>query len=193
MYGAICSTCSSGSDETSQRVWVGLGLPGQHLHLARVVDAQLLVARQGARPRLGVLLRPVVVGVEADLHLDHAVHARHVAAGLLGALGEARQERLGVQLLALAAGADEAVADAPGEAGGGRSGGGDVDRHRVLRPVVDGRLVGLEELAIEGDEVLGPQLLDQRDRLAQPGEALALLGPVDSDRDLDDRLDADAG
>ena len=67
-------------------------------------------------------------------------------------------------------------------------GGGDVDRHGVLRPVVDGRLVGLEELAVEGHEVLGPQLLDQRDRLAQPGEALALLGPVDADRDLVHRL-----
>ena len=52
----------------------------QPLHLARILDAHLLLAGQRQRgPDLGVLHRPGAVGVEADLHLDHPVDAWRVA------------------------------------------------------------------------------------------------------------------
>ena len=88
-----------------------------------------------------------------------------------------RQEGLGVQLRALAGGADEAVADPPGEARRGRPGGRDVDRDGLVGPVVDRRVVGPVVLALEADELLAEQLLDQRHRLLEPGEPLRLLRP----------------
>ena len=168
-------------------VRVRLGLLGRDLHVARVVDAHLLLAgeREG-RPDLRVLHRPAEVGVEGDLHLDHPVHRGRVAAGLLRALGQGRQERLGVQLRALAAGADEAVREPPGEAGGGRARGRDVDRHGLVRLVVDRRLVGAVVLALEVDELRAGrrERLDELHGLPEAREPLALLGPVDPDRDL---------
>ncbi len=71
---AICSTCSSGSPRPASAARRCPRRPWPAFHLARVVDAHLLLARQRERgPVLGVLHRPGAVGVEADLHLDHPV------------------------------------------------------------------------------------------------------------------------
>ena len=94
-----------------------------------------------------------------------------------GALGQVREQLL-VQLLLLAARGDEAVADAPGELGGERPRGGDVDRHRLVGPVVDRRSVGPVVLALEGDALVGPEAADQLDRLRQPQPALLRARPL---------------
>ena len=104
------------------------------------------------------------------------------------ALVERRQEGVGVELLALARRADEAVADPAGEPRGGRPGGRDVDRDRLVGPVVDRGVVRLVELALEGDELLLEQPVDQGDRFPQAREPLLLVRPVDPDRDLVQRL-----
>ena len=142
------------------------------------------------RPDLGVLHRPGEVGVEGHLHLDHPVDRRGIAARLLGALGERGQEGVGVQLGALAAGADEPVAEASREPRRGGARGGDVDRQRLVGLVVHRGLVGPEEGAVEVDDLRtrGRERLDELDRLAEPGESLGLLGPVDAHRDLVHRL-----
>ena len=150
-YVAICSTCSSGVGR-HQPASVGDVLDGlrQPLHLARVLDADLLLAGecQGG-PDLGVLHRPRAIGVEADLHLDHPAETAGIAPGLRGTLLDGGQERLGVQLRPLARGADEPVADPPGKPRRGRPRGRDVDRDRLVRPVVDRGVVGPVVLALE--------------------------------------------
>ena len=97
--------------------------------------------------------------------------------GLADALGDARHQRLGVEVPLLAAGADEAVAGAAGIARHHGAGGGDIDRDLLVGPVVDRGLLGLVVLALEGDALLAPQLADQGHRLAHAGEALLELGP----------------
>src|SRR5690606_32746844 len=95
-----------------------------------------------------------------------------------------RQQRLSVELTPLAARADEAVAHAAGEAGGHRAGSRDVDRHLLLGTVVDRRLVGAVVVALEGDALVLPQLLDEGHGLTQAAEALLAGRPLDAQRDL---------
>jgi hypothetical protein len=160
-------------------------LRGEALHLAWVVDPHLRLARQRERgPDAAVLQGPFAVAVVRDLDLDHLLDRIRRSAGLLDALGDGRQQRLRVELHPLARGADEAVGDATGEAGRGRTGSGNPHLYRPARLVVDHRLVGLEELAVKGDELFGPELLDQLRRLLEPGEALLLIGPLDAERHL---------
>ena len=106
-------------DEACVRA-VGGGV-GEALHLDRVLDAALLLGRQRERgppaARVEGELGVVVVG---DLDLDELRKRRGVAAGLLGALGEIREQLL-VELLLLAARRDEAVTDAAGQLRGQRS------------------------------------------------------------------------
>ena len=83
-----------------------------------------------------------------------------------------------VQLLALAGGADEAVARAACVLGHLGSARGDVDRDAALGHVVDRGALGLVVLALEVDPVAEPQLAHQPDRLAQPRVALLELGPL---------------
>ena len=78
-------------------------------------------------------------------------------------------------------GEDEPVADPAGESGCGRPRGGDVDRDRLVGLVVDRRVVGPVVLALEGDELLLEQPMDQGHRLAQAGKTLLLVGPLDAD------------
>ena len=90
--------------------------------------------------------------------------------------------QFGVELRVLAAGADEPLGDLARHRRRERAGGGDPDRHLVLGLVVDRRVLGAIELALEGDPVLGPQFVDQRDRLAQPVAPLLGARPFDADR-----------
>src|SRR5512133_2543986 len=80
------------------------------LELDRIVDVLLGLGRQRERrPERAVPAGRGEVRVVRELDLDHALERRRVAARLAGALGEGRQERLGVELARLAAGLDEAV------------------------------------------------------------------------------------
>ena len=79
-------------------------------------------------------------------------------------------------------------AEAAGEAGGGRPRGGDVDRHGLRRLVVDRRVMGAVVLALESRPLAAPERLDQLHGLPQAREPLALLGPVDADGHLVERL-----
>ena len=84
---------------------------GQPFHLHRILDRHLLLGRQRQRrPMARVLQRPLAVGVERDLHLDHAVvfrrRVRRPAASPSSTFGSS----VSVYSFArLAAGADEAV------------------------------------------------------------------------------------
>ncbi len=91
-------------------------------------------------------------------------------------------DQVGVELRVLAAGADEALGDLAGHRRGKRTGGGDPDRHLLLGLVVDRRAFGAIELALEADPVLGPQFVDQRDRLAQPVAPFLGARPFDAAR-----------
>jgi hypothetical protein len=48
--------------------------------------------------------------------------------------------------------------------------------------------VGPEELALERHELLGEELVDQLGGLLEPGETFLLLGPLDAEWDLVERL-----
>ncbi len=66
---------------------------------------------------------------------------------------------------------------------------GDVDRHRLLGPVVDHRVDEGVVLALGADRLLGPQRAHHLHGLAQPGEALLELRPLPpGDGDLVERL-----
>ena len=86
-------------------------------------------------------------------------------------------------------GADEAVADAAGELGRQRAGRGDVDRHGLLGPVVDRGAAQLVVVALEVDALLGPELLDDLDRLGHLQPPLLAAGELAAgDRRLVHRL-----
>src|SRR5205814_10301783 len=59
---------------------------------------------------------------------------------------------------------------------------GNPDRHLLLWLVIDRRAFGAIELALEADPVLGPQFVDQIDRLAQPVTSLLGARPFDAAR-----------
>ena len=162
---------------------------GEALHLDRVLDALLLLGRERQRgPPVGVLEGALAVAVVGDLELDHPPQRGRIAPGLPGAGGEVGEQLL-VQRGVLAAGADEAVAGAPRELRRERPGCGDVDRHRLLGPVVDGRALGLVVLAVEVDALLAPEPADQLDRLRQPQPPLLAAGErAAGDRRLVHRL-----
>ena len=161
---------------------VGLVLDrlGALLQLAGVLDAGLVLGRQRQRyPELGVLHRPCAVVVVGDLHLDRLHDPVVVPACLLSTFPDRRQKLLGVELHALPRGADEPVRNAAGEACRHLAGGADVDRHRPgRRLVVERHVAGLEVLALEGDEVLLPQLAHQLHRFPEAAEADLELGPL---------------
>ena len=118
------------------------------------------------------------IGVVGDLDLDHPVDVVGVLARRLGALPHRGDQLVLVELLALARGADEAVACAAGVLGHLRPARGDVDRNAALGHVVDRGALGLVVLAVEVDAVAEPQLAHQPDRLAQPRVALLELRPL---------------
>src|SRR5699024_10922268 len=109
--------------------------------------------------------------------LDHLVDRPGVALGLGGALGHGRHQLVGVELRALAGGADEAVAGPARVAGDHGPAGRDVDGDLTVGHVVDRRTDGAVVLAVEVDPVPAPQLAHQPDRFAQPREALLERGP----------------
>src|SRR5205814_9848078 len=49
------------------------------------------------------------------------------------------------------------------------------------RPVVDRGVLRVVVLPVEVDRLLGPQLADEPDRLAQPRETLLVVGPLDAE------------
>ena len=109
-------------------------------------------------------------------------------AGLLGALAYRGQQRVGVELGTLAGRGDVAVALASRVTRGGRPGAGEVDRHLLLGPVVDRRLVGAVVVALERDPLLRPQLADQPDGLTEARETFLAVRPFDAERHLVHRL-----
>ncbi len=142
---------------------------GQPLHLARVLDAHLLFRGQGERrPMPRVLHRPLRIGVERDLDLDHPFEITARPPRPLEALLDFRKQCLAIERIPFAARADEAVPDLAGHRRRSRARCGDPDRHRLLRAVINRRRQGAVILALERDAFLGPQLPDQGDRLAQP-------------------------
>jgi hypothetical protein len=151
---------------------------GQALHLHRVLDAFLLLGRERQRgPPVGGLLGDLGIAVVGDLDLDHALDRLVVAAHLLGALADV-VEQVDVELRVLARRADEAVADAAGELGRERARRRDVDRHGLVRPVVDRGAAQLVVVALEVDALLGPQQLDDVDRLGHLQPALLAAGEL---------------
>ena len=148
-------------------------------HLHRVLHRHLFLGRQRQRgPVAGVFQGARAVGVEGDLDLDHPVVVRLGSAAGGDALQHVRQQGFGVKLGGLAAGADQAVAAAAGIFGDHGAGGGNVDRHHLLGPVIDRGVLGLVELAFEAHPLLAPQPAHQGDGFAQAGEALLEVGPV---------------
>ena len=159
-----------GDDEAVVRL-VGVFV-GDPFHLDRIVDPRfLLVGQPQRRPQLAGLEGDLDVAVVGDLDLDHLADLVRVPLGFLRALGEVR-DQFAVEVRVFAAGRDEAVAAPPRQFGRQRARGGDVDRHRLVRFVVDRRPHRFVVLALEVDPLLAPQLLDQFDRL---GEAPAPL------------------
>ena len=179
-----------GGDDPAARDLLDRQRVARAAHLDRVLEPGLLVGRERERrPEARVLQRPLGVGVVGELDLDHAVDRVRLALGLLEPLGDGRQQLLLVQLHALAAGADEAVAGAAGVARDLRAARRDVDRDRRVGAVVDGGLDGLVVVALEADALALPQRAHQPHRLAQPAEALLELRPLDAgDGDLVHRL-----
>ena len=117
------------------------------------------------------------VAVERDFQFDHVIVGLRARPGGGQSFGDLGQQRLGIELPLLAAGADEAVARPAGVAGDQGAGGGDIDRHLGCRAIVDGGLRGTIVLALEAHPLLAPQRADQGHRLAHPGEALLELRP----------------
>src|SRR6202011_1344452 len=99
------------------------------------------------------------------------------APGALQALVDLGQQGVAIKCGTLAAGADEPLGEFARHRRRSWSRGGDPDRHRLLRAVIDCRPDGPVILAFEGDPLLGPQPPHQQDRLAPPGPPLAEAGP----------------
>ena len=146
---------------------------GEPLHLARVLDAIFSsgVRASAAQWRVSSIAR-FEVGVERDLDLDHPLEIAARPPRPLEALLDLRKQCLAIELIALAAGADEAVADLgrPSAAAAGPEAAIQIGTG-LLRAVVYRSLLGSVILALEGDALLGPQPPDQGDRLAQPAPA----------------------
>src|SRR6266516_198853 len=154
----------AGDDEA--RVGLVRGGLGAALHLAWILDTGSVFGRQGERgPLARVRHRAVTVGVEGHLHLDRPLDRRGVASGLASAGLDRRKERFAVQLVALSAGADEAVGFLAGVGRCLRTGGRDVERNATSGLVEDLRPARLEELPVERHVVVGPELLHQIYRL----------------------------
>ena len=118
--------------------------------------------------------------------------------GLLEALVDGGQELVGVELGALARGADEPVTGTTGIPRHEGPTAGDVDGDRLLGLVVDGGVGGRVVVALEAHPVAGPQLAHEGHRLTQAAEALLELGPllhlaVRTDRADDDLVERLAG
>src|SRR6516225_5693213 len=156
---------------------------GEPLHLERILDVHLLLRRQRERrPVPRILHRPVAVGVERDLDLDHPFDAVARAPGALQPFLDLGQQGVTIEGGALATGADEPFHELAGHRRGGRARSRDPDRHRGLRPVVNRRSAGAVILALEGHPLRGPQPSHQQDRLAQPTLSLAEARPFDAGR-----------
>ena len=141
-----------GRDEPAL-VRVRLGLAGRDLHLTRVVDARLLLGGQRERrPDLGVLHRPLEVGVEADLHLDHPVERAASRPAFAAPSASAGRSVSVYSSAPLPLVQMKPVADAARKARSSGARGRDVDRHRLVGLVVHGRLVGPEVRALEVDD-----------------------------------------
>src|SRR5438034_329463 len=165
-----------GDDEARVRL-VRRGL-GAALHLTRILDPGLVLGRQRERgPLTRVRHGAVALGVEGDLHLDRPLDLPGVASGLTRAGLDRGQQRFAVQLVALAAGADEAIGFPAGERRRLRTGCGDIERNTIPRLVEDLRPARLEVLAFKGHVVVGPQLLHELHSLAEPTEAPRGDGP----------------
>src|SRR5262245_33846553 len=151
---------------------------GKALHLDGILDRHLLLWRQRQRrPVARVLERTPLIGIERHLDLDHAIVGPRRILRRCDSLGDLRQQRLGVELRPLAAGADEPFRGAASVTRHEGARGCDIDRHRRIGAVVDRRLLGLVVLAFEADPLLSPERSDQRDGLAQAGEALLEFRP----------------
>ena len=129
-----------------------------------------------------VLHRALHVRVERDLDLDHARVVGRSRASLGAPLHHLRQDRFGIELARLAAGADQAVAHSAGIFRDQRAGRRDIDRNGRRGPIVDGRVLGAIILAFERHFLLGPELAHQRDGLAQTREPFFELGPFHAGR-----------
>jgi hypothetical protein len=106
-------------------------------------------------------LRVLLVGVEGDFHLDHAVDGVGRAAGLRKSRGQVRQQSVGVEIAALAARADEALRFLARHSRHHRPRARNIDRHRFRRPVVDRCVRRPVELPLKRDALAAPQCLDQ--------------------------------
>src|SRR5262249_61775128 len=96
------------------------------------------------------------------LDLDHAIDGpRRILRGR-DALGDLRQQGLGIELRLLAARADESIGGAAGVTRHEGTRGRDIDRHRRVWAVVDRGLLGLVVLALEADPLLRPERPNQR-------------------------------
>jgi hypothetical protein len=145
------------------------------------------VSDSGAQNR--VLSRACRGSVVGQLDLDHSVDLVVRPPGLVQALLDCGQQLVGVELGALAGGTDEPVADPSGVTGDDRAARGDVHRDAASRPVIDGGVGRLVVLAVERDPLAGPQGPHQVDGLAEPGEALLEVGPLQAgDGDLVQRF-----
>jgi hypothetical protein len=83
-------------------------------------------------------------------------------------------EQVCIELRILAARADEAVAEATGQLGRQRPGGGHEDRHGLIRAVVHRRALRAVVRPVEIDALLRPEPADELDGL---GQALASFLP----------------
>src|SRR4029077_4814898 len=93
------------------------------------------------------------------------------------AIGERRQQLLGIELHAFAGSADETVSGAPRIFRNLRTAGSDVNGNRLSGLVVDGRVLRVVVLPVERHALLGPEQLDQLDGFAQSRETLFVVRP----------------
>src|SRR2546425_725639 len=162
-------------------------LPGvaPHRHLGR----QLGLAVEGAEPLGEPPPRPRAVAVDRDVDALAERERRGVAPGLLEDaaqeldLVEERRRRGGAR-------ADEAVAELHGAAD--RVGVVPAEPERRVRLLqglrLQGRVVELEELALEGDALLGPQTLHEPESF---GETLRASRRAQTERRVDPRVAAE--
>ena len=122
------------------------------LHLTRVVDVGLALSRQSQRsPDLRVLHRAIAVGVERDLDLDHPFQLDRIPPSFGCSLSKRGQQLVAIELFAFARCADQAVPRPTCVFRHLRPTRSHVDRDRLVRPVVDGRVDCLVVLTVKVD------------------------------------------
>src|SRR5258708_37928890 len=119
------------------------------LHLASIVDLNLILSRQSQRgPDPCILQRPISIGIKRDLDLYHFFDRLRIASGSLGTFGNGWQQLVAVERIAFARSADKTISRTSDKFCRNGTASAYIDRNRLDGFIVDCRIARMVMLAI---------------------------------------------